>query len=68
MKIGIAIDDWKLAVFTKHLERAGYVTSLHPGVSEKTLTLIVKTEDPIKLQKVVSQANDECRKSKSRIH
>ncbi len=42
---GVAIDDWKLSIFERHLRGAGYAYTRHPGLSAGTLTLKVKTEN-----------------------
>lgn len=65
LKVGIAIDAWKFPVFKKRLKKAGYEFEKHSGITPDTLTLRVNTEDPVKLQKVIQSANDECAKSKA---
>lgn len=59
MKAGIAIDDWKLPIFDRHLSRAGYTYEKHPGLTADTMTLIVLTEDAKALEGVVMAANTE---------
>lgn len=58
--VGIAIDDWKLPVFKRHLDRAGYAYTEHPGLTKNTLLLKVKTEFVSDLQPVVEAAQKEC--------
>jgi len=58
---GIAIDNWKLPTFKRILEGAGYEFTQHPGLTEGTLLLKVKTEFIADLQPFVEQANRECR-------
>lgn len=58
--VGIAIDDWKLPVFKRHLDRAGYRYTEHPGLTKNTLLLKVKTEFVSGLQPVVEAAQKEC--------
>ena len=58
--VGIAIDDWKLPVFKRHLDRAGYAYTEHPGLPKNTLLLKVKTEFVSDLQPVVEAAQKEC--------
>lgn len=60
IKAGIAIDDWKLPIFTAHLREAGYTFKTRPGVTADTLLLTVETDNGIALQKVVESANREC--------
>lgn len=59
MKAGIAIDDWKLPIFDRHLSQAGYAYEKHPGLTADTLTLIVVTDDAKALEVVVRAANTE---------
>lgn len=58
MKIGVAIDSWKLPIFKKYLTKFTYETL--PGVTEDTLSLIVITDDKDGLLKEVTAANREC--------
>ena len=58
-KVGIAIDSWKLAIFERHLESAGYAFESHPGVAADTLTLIVVTDSVSELRPIVEAANNE---------
>lgn len=58
---GIAIDKWKLPIFKRHLDDAGYSYTEHPGLTADTLLLKVKTEFVAPLQKVVEAAQQECR-------
>lgn len=60
MIAGVVIDDWKLPVFKRHLDAAGFKYTQHPGVTPDTITLKVITEWVHKLQPVVKAANDEC--------
>ena len=56
----IAIDDWKLATFKRHLEAAGYAYTEHPGITADTLLLTVKVDLIAPLQRVVEAAQREC--------
>lgn len=58
--VGIAIDDWKLPVFKRHLDRAGYSYTEHTGLTKNTLLLKVKTEFVSDLQPIVEAAQKEC--------
>lgn len=60
MKAGVVIDDWKLAIFKKHLDAAGFQYTQHPGVTKDTILLQVTTEWVHTLQPVVMAANGEC--------
>ena len=65
MKIAIAIDDWKLPIFERHLTGAGYFYTRGNGLTDGTLFLYVVTnDDPQKLEGVVRAANDEAARSK----
>jgi len=67
MKVaGIAIDPWKLAIFKRHLDEAGFSYTEHPG---KTMTVLkVKTEFVATLQPVVEAAQLECKMTKRSGH
>lgn len=56
----IAIDEWKLAIFEKHLAAAGYEHTQHPGLTAGTLFLKVATHNLAKLQSVIEKAQTEC--------
>ena len=58
--VGIAIDDWKLPVFKRHLDRAGYSYTQHPGLTKDTLFLKVKAEFVSDLQPIIEAAQKEC--------
>lgn len=60
MKTAIALDAWKLAIFKRHLDAAGYSYTEHPGLTADMLILKVKTERVSDLQKVVERAMKEC--------
>jgi len=57
---GVVIDDWKLQIFKKHLDAAGYAYTEHPGITEDTLTLRVKYEWVAELKPIIEAANKEC--------
>jgi len=58
-KAAIAIDDWKLPIFERHLTVAGYEWEQYPGLTENTLTLTVTTPCLNALAVVVREANTE---------
>ena len=66
MKAGIAIDAWKLDIFTKRLTDAGYTFERGPGLVADTLMLYVITDDLPKLAVVVKEANTQCAREKKR--
>jgi hypothetical protein len=59
--VGIVIDKWKLPVFKRHLETAGFPFTEHPGVTTDTLLLKVETNFVATLQPVIEAAQRECR-------
>jgi hypothetical protein len=61
MKAAIAIDDWKLPIFERHLSRAGYAYEKGDGLTPDTLHLYVVTDNMVALHGVVRAANDEAR-------
>lgn len=65
LKIGIAIDKWKLPIFQKHLESNGYEYEEHPGVTEDTLLLKVLAESQDEVQAIAEAASLECRNIKN---
>lgn len=65
---GIVIDDWKLEIFKKHLDKAGYTYEQSQGLTEDTLILSVKTKSIAKLQPVVKAANTAAAKEKRKRH
>jgi hypothetical protein len=66
MKAGIVVDDWKLPVFRKQLDAAGFSyeeagKALLPG----TTLLRVQTSDLNKLNAVLEACQAECKRSKN---
>lgn len=64
MKAGIAVDDWKLPVFRKRLEAAGYEYRDAGPFTGDTTFLTVETSDMLALKKVLEACEAECRKMK----
>lgn len=58
---GIGLDAWKLPIFKRLLDEAGYSYTEHPGVTADTRFLKVKTERLAPLQRVIERAQQECR-------
>lgn len=59
----VAIDEYKLPTFKKHLDDGGYKYTVHPGLTADTLTLRVEYEWVAKLLPVIEAANAESRKA-----
>ena len=64
MKAGIAVDDWKLPVFRRRLEAAGYSYTDAGRLIGDTTLLQVETNDMLKLKKVLEECQAECREMK----
>lgn len=60
MKAGIAVDDWKLPVFRKRLEEAGFTYADAGALTAGTTMLTVETDDAIRLAAVVARCQAEC--------
>ena len=69
MKIaGIAIDNWKLPIFRRHLDDGGFSYTEHPGLTPDAMILKVKTPTVAILQPVVEAAQKECRNARKNTH
>lgn len=66
-KAGVMIDDWKLPVFEKVLDKAGYKYHVVPGLTGDTLTLEVEYEMAADLAPYVEKANKLAAKNKRRL-
>lgn len=64
MNAAIIIDDWKLPIFEKHLNDAGFAMKKGVGPTTGTLTIIVEYEDQRRIQAVVQSAQNECARRK----
>ena len=62
---GVVLDDWKLPVFKKHLDAAGYTYEDPVQFTEGTSILRVKYEWAHKLQSVIEAAYKECERKKA---
>ena len=58
-KAAIAIDDWKLEIFGRHLKEGGFKYEITNGVTPDTLLLCVETEEVDALNSTVVQAQTE---------
>lgn len=56
-KVAIIIDDWKLEIFQKVLDRGGFKYEQFAGVAPYTITFKVETETVEKLKPFVIEAN-----------
>lgn len=59
MKAAIAIDDWKLSIFERHLKQSGYSFEQSGRLTPNTLLLTVVTDNLEALAEVVKSANNE---------
>lgn len=57
---GIAVDDWKLPVFRKRLEDAGFEYEDAGGIGSSATILKVRTAEVARLTAVIANANAEC--------
>ena len=65
MKAGVAIDSWKLDIFKKHLDAAGYKYDQGKGVTSDTLMLYVQYTWLSDLKPIIEAAERECQESKA---
>lgn len=61
---GVAIDNWKLSIFKKHLDAAGYTYEPPKPFTEGTMLLRVNYRWVHELQPIIEAAERECRRSK----
>lgn len=59
-KVAIALDKWKLSVFSKELEKRGFAFAQRAGPTPDTLILMVVTEDVLGLRAVVEVCQGRC--------
>lgn len=64
MKIAIAIDDWKLPIFERHLKQSGYTFENAGLLTAGALILRVDTDNALALVEVVKAANTEAAMTK----
>lgn len=63
-ELGIAVNDWKLPIFEKHLRKAGFeykVEREKDGPLAGSLVINVTTKNAGPLAELMQNANDECR-------
>lgn len=61
---GLVIDNWKVKIFRKHLDKAGFSYKEAGHLTEEQLVIHVDVDDPDKLVPIVVAAEEECRRSK----
>lgn len=60
MIAGIFIDRWKLPIFKRHLDTAGFTYTKHPGLTPDTLLLKITCDRVHTVLPIVKNANDAC--------
>lgn len=63
-KAGVGLDDWKLPIFKKHLDAAGYKYEEPVQFTPGTLILQVHYEWVHELQPIIEAAQRECAEQK----
>jgi hypothetical protein len=58
LKVAVAIDRWKLAIFERHLK--DYAMKRHPGPTANTMILKVETKTVEELTPIIVAAQAEC--------
>jgi hypothetical protein len=61
MKAAIIIDSWKLPMFKRNLDKAGYAFTQADGLTPDTLILSVETTNINGLNDLVIKAQKECK-------
>lgn len=64
-RAAIAIDEWKLPIFERHLKQAGYAFDNCGHLTAGTLILKVHTENLEALEVVVRAAQTECNETRN---
>lgn len=59
-KVGVVIDNWKLPIFKRHLDEAGFAFEQFPNLTPNTMVLTIQTPQVAALQPVIERANKEC--------
>src|SRR6187455_56374 len=63
MIAGVVIDNWKLSIFKKHLDDAGFTYTEHPDLTPDTMLMKVTTKSVAALQPTIQAAQLACRNS-----
>jgi hypothetical protein len=61
---GVVLDAWKLPIFKKHLDAAGYKYEVRGELTKDVLMLAVSYEWVAKLKPIIESANKECANAK----
>lgn len=64
MIAGVVLDSWKLPIFKKHLDTAGYTYTEHPGLTPDSTLLKVTCDYAYQLMPIVKAAAYEAAKEK----
>lgn len=62
LRVGIAVDNWKLPVFRRLLTEAGYAYRDGGALTAETTFLKVETSNILDLKSVIERCQEECRK------
>lgn len=62
-RAGVVIERWKLAIFKRHLDEAGFEYAERDGFTAETMVLVVMTPTVSVLQPVLEAAQKECKAS-----
>lgn len=66
LRVGVAIDRWKLGIFKRWLDKAGYsyeegaFPSTDPELRRSSMMIYVRTRDPKLLEETIRSAQAEC--------
>ena len=63
-KVGIVLDDWKLPIFKRRLDKAGYKCENFNGPGQNIITLTVMAKTITEVQPIIAAANNEAAQSK----
>ena len=66
-KSAVALDDWKLPIFKKHLDAAGYKYEVPVPFTHGTLILTVHFDWVHELKPIIEAAQRECAESRSEL-
>lgn len=64
MKVGIALDPWKLEIFKKNLDKEGYTYEVFEGEELTTIKVEVADGKLFKTQELIKKMNNEAKRSK----
>lgn len=68
MKAGVVIDVWKLPIFERHLQAAGYTFEKEVGLADDVMLLTVRTDNVEALRNVLKDANTEAAMTGYRVY